>query len=325
MSGRLPQHQSHHHHHHHNHHHHQHHHHNHHHHHRQQPPASTSTSSSPIPPPSSRVLSHPSLQYRLPPASPCSSTTSQPSARPPQQDPWGTTSTPQSHAPSPLHHLQQQQQHQQRHKQKEQQQQQQYLQLSCSPGATRRPKAASECMTPTGSLSCVARHQWQQTKPRSWDNLLTTRGVGGYGFGYGFIDTIPPRGTGRAEKMRSVSTHRLRDDDKENVAVGGGSRTVRPATRSSENLVSPLDGSCFSCDCLSIDPAPLHTCLFSKPKSTESLLAPRSLHPAASDCSLAGETHTPASTRRRSRASSLADCLGASRHSPPDSDQMTHL
>ncbi|KAK8734588.1 hypothetical protein OTU49_005889, partial [Cherax quadricarinatus] len=300
VSGRQPQHLYHH------HHHHQHH----HHHHRQLLPAS-STTSSPLPT-SSRVLPPP-LQYRIPPASPCSA---QNPVRPPQEH-WSTMSSnaSQSRAPSPLHH------HRQHHHQ------QQYLQLNCSPGAIRRPKVSSECSSPaqtghtaTSSAQSVAQQQWQQCKPRSWDNLLSTRGFGGYGFGYGFIDTIPPRGAGRGDKMHSYSTHRLREDDKENMVRGGGG--VRPAPRSSENLVSPLDGSCFSCDCLNLDPAPLHTCLFSKPKSTESLLAPRSLHPAASDSSLAGESQH---TRRRSRAASLADCLGATRHSPPDRDEMTHL
>nr|XP_027228534.1 probable serine/threonine-protein kinase drkD [Penaeus vannamei] len=245
-------------------HHHHHHQHHHHHHHRQLLPAS-STTSSPLPT-SSRVLPPP-IQYRIPPASPCSA---QNPIRPPQ-DQWGAMSSTnsQSHAPSPLHH------HRQHQQQQQQLQQQQYLQLSCSPGAVRRPHVSSECSspaqtihTPLGSVPSVAQQQWQQRKPHSWDNLLSTRAFGGYGFGYGFID-IPL------------------------VELAG----VR------------------SC-------APLHTCLFSKPKSTESLLAPRSLHPAASDSSLAGD---PQHTRRRSRAASLADCLGATRHSPPDQDEMTHL
>ena len=183
------------------------------------------------------------------------------------------------------------------------------------------------------------RQQWQQQKPRSWDNLLSTRAFGGYGFGYGFIDT---KAIEKGERVKSNSTYRLRDN-KENISnelstSQKGDNDSWPKEKcstmprqkmksvpiSSENLVSPLDSSsCFSCDCISLDPPPLDMCMFSKPKSTESLLAPRSLHPAASEISLASPEATL--NRRRSRASSLADCLGGARHSPPEKDQMTHL
>ena len=37
----------------------------------------------------------------------------------------------------------------------------------------------------------------QQGKPKSWDNL-TTKAIGGYGFGYGYLDTA--KGTHSAER-----------------------------------------------------------------------------------------------------------------------------
>lgn len=182
---------------------------------------------------------------------------------------------------------------------------------------------------------------WQQDKPKSWDNLLSTKSFGGYGFGYGFIDVNSSHTSCKVTQgARSVSTNRLNEDTDaieterkcSEVWTGTeGSRTVPrhmktappPATTSSsENLVTagPDVSSCFSCDCMGLDHVPLETCVFSKPRSTESLLAP-TLHAAPSETSIVDTTVTPTPHRRRSRTSSLANCLG--KRSPPD--QMTHL
>ena len=189
------------------------------------------------------------------------------------------------------------------------------------------------------------KHQWHQQKPRSWDNLLSTRAFGGYGFGYGFIDTVSSstKSISYDGRVKSNSTHKLKDN-KENLSSSFSTKEksfdadnwakdkcstmprqrIRNLPKNSDNIVSPLvdTSSCFSCDCLSLDPPPLDMCMFAKPKSTESLLASKSIMPTASETSLDSPENTQ---RRRSRASSLADCLGGTRHSPPEKDEMTHL
>lgn len=191
----------------------------------------------------------------------------------------------------------------------------------------------------SSSKSGRQRDDWQQDKPRSWDNLLSTKSFGGYGFGYSFIDINAARPKSKvAPGARSVSTNRLNEDNDnpESESTSAevwtgveGSRTVprriRTTTNSADNLVSPPDmSSCFSCDCIGIEHTPLETCtLINKPKSTESLLAGPSLHTAASATSLVETATTPTPYRRRSKTSSLADCLGGNHHSP--TDQLTHL
>ncbi|CAH1989091.1 unnamed protein product [Acanthoscelides obtectus] len=54
--------------------------------------------------------------------------------------------------------------------------------------------------------------QYGQVKPKSWDNL-TTKAIGGYGFGYGYLDTT-------AKKTKSQGTQYVRSDSKPS---GGGS------------------------------------------------------------------------------------------------------
>lgn len=153
--------------------------------------------------------------------------------------------------------------------------------------------------------------EWIKEKPRSWDNLLSTKSFGGYGYGYGFIDTGPLKEAAQTNRVRSSSNYQLEKQEKTWPEVG--SRTIpRPKIKQSyknDSLVSPLNSSsCFSCDCLSIDPLPLEACLFANPKSSESLIAPRALIAAPSDTCLVGRDD-----RRRSRTTSLVDCLGGSR------------
>ncbi|XP_018009622.1 uncharacterized protein LOC108667143 isoform X2 [Hyalella azteca] len=189
---------------------------------------------------------------------------------------------------------------------------------------------------------------WQHAKPKSWDNLLSTKSFGGYGFGYSFIDINSARAASKAlPGARSVSTNRLNEDSAKTEPAGSmvevwsgneGSRTVprhmkttcanvsttsTGGASSAENLLSPPDlSSCFSCDCMGLEHVPLETCMFSKPKSTESLLANPNLHSTASETSIPDTSLvTPTPQRRRSRTSSLAHCLG--KRSPPD--ELTHL
>ena len=191
---------------------------------------------------------------------------------------------------------------------------------------------------------------WEQDKPRSWDNLLSTKSYGGYGFGYGFIDVNTVRISGKGSKDgKSISTHRLNEHSGDNPKTEStaddwddyeGCRTVprrlRPTTTSADNLLSPsVDASsCFSCDCIGLDhPSAIDGCMFNKPKSTESLLAGPNMMAAASETSLADHLQqqaqlTPqqaaaAAHRRRSRTSSFADCLGGNK--PSNKEQMTHL
>ena len=196
---------------------------------------------------------------------------------------------------------------------------------------------------------------WQQEKPKSWDNLLSTKSFGGYGFGYGFID-INNGANRRSSKTsrkdtRSVSTNRLNDDLEETSETVGcmkpteawaemdRSRTVprriktttavTTAATSADTLVSPVDMSCFPCECIGIDHSPLEACMFSKPKSTESLISGPNIQSAASETSLAEHSANTSQQsslyRRRSRTSSLADCLGGGNKHSSQKDQMTHL
>ena len=191
----------------------------------------------------------------------------------------------------------------------------------------------------TASPKKTNQNDWENEKPKSWDNLLSTRSFGGYGFGYGYIDiNSSSRIAPKVKKdARSVSTNRLNEDSDANVSEGKTveiwtgderSRTVprrmRNTAGSADNLISPLDiSSCFSCDCIGLDHMPLESCMFNKPKSSESLLTDPNMAPAASETSLADNVDTEIPYRRRSRTSSLADCLGGNKHS--QQDQMTHL
>lgn len=166
--------------------------------------------------------------------------------------------------------------------------------------------------------------QWMQQKPRSWDNLLSTRSFGGYGYGYGFMTSSTLKEPVLKGRFRSVSSYQLEKDKFSKNWGEDVSRTiprskVKEAHKSTENLMSPLNStsSCFSCDCLSNSHKPLDACFFAKPKSTESLLAPRSLVAAPSDTSLVVREDRE---RRRSRGASIVDCLGGGRK-----DEMTHL
>lgn len=161
--------------------------------------------------------------------------------------------------------------------------------------------------------------QWTKQKPRSWDNLLATKSFNGYGL------MVPIKDGANADRLRSFSSYQLKKDDTyEKGWNESGCKTmprskIKQRHKSTETLVSPLSSSfsCFSCDCLSINSHPLETCLFLKPKSSESLLAPKALTTAPSDTSLVGRDDR---NKRRSRTASLVDCLGGGKE-----DEISHV
>lgn len=105
----------------------------------------------------------------------------------------------------------------------------------------------------------------QYAKPKSWDNL-TTKAFGGYGFGYGYLDTATVKtysaerpgksGHGRAKTPTGTVQRRTSSST---TYSSNSSRHFQP-TKSTESLLIPaqyqsgLDAS-LSCECLD-GPAP---------------------------------------------------------------------
>ena len=102
------------------------------------------------------------------------------------------------------HHPQQQQQQQQQ--MTPQQQQQQY---------THRYHLHTAQIQPT-SYACHAQPYSIHNKPKSWDNLAM-KGYGGYGFGYGYLDTVGANK--RPQPMQSVTA-------KIQPSVAGGATNI---------------------------------------------------------------------------------------------------
>nr|CAH7754734.1 unnamed protein product [Callosobruchus chinensis] len=109
--------------------------------------------------------------------------------------------------------------------------------------------------------------QYSQVKPKSWDNL-TTKAIGGYGFGYGYLDTT-------TKKTKSQGTQYVRGDSKPSGGGSGGSggssahphytqqvhRRYFQPTKSTESLLSvpkySSEDSSLSCECLeTVSPGP---------------------------------------------------------------------
>ncbi|KAL0102327.1 hypothetical protein PUN28_018693 [Cardiocondyla obscurior] len=99
----------------------------------------------------------------------------------------------------------------------------------------------------------------QYAKPKSWDNL-TTKAFGGYGFGYGYLDTV------------TIKTHSAERPGKGSHSSGGTSRSKTPVTVQRKS--SGASGSTVYSTATS-STASRH---FQPTKSTESLLIPPGLY-----------------------------------------------
>lgn len=119
--------------------------------------------------------------------------------------------------------------------------------------------------------------QYNTVKPKSWDNLAT-KAFGGYGFGYGYIDTTPKCSSSsknRTQKSHTATQYvRITSSDKHNttnypnqpqyIQQHTQRRYFHP-TKSTESLLSvpkysseALSDSSISCECLdnSVSPGP---------------------------------------------------------------------
>lgn len=105
----------------------------------------------------------------------------------------------------------------------------------------------------------------QYAKPKSWDNL-TTKAYGGYGFGYGYVESkhlVTARKDGRSHSTRSTPCGYVKSNEKQVQTQSvylphTHYRYIHP-TKSSENLLSlpkfvstegTLSDSSLSCECL---------------------------------------------------------------------------
>lgn len=116
--------------------------------------------------------------------------------------------------------------------------------------------------------------QYNTVKPKSWDNLAT-KAFGGYGFGYGYIDTTPKcsssKNRGHTQKTSGNAQYVRIANDKHNTGCSNQTQYVQHTqrryfhpTKSTESLLSvpkysneALSDSSMSCECLdSVSPAP---------------------------------------------------------------------
>ncbi|XP_034231981.1 uncharacterized protein LOC117639971 isoform X2 [Thrips palmi] len=109
-------------------------------------------------------------------------------------------------------------------------------------------------LPPTTNLETYATtyHIYNPVKPKSWDNL-TTKGIGGYGFGYGYLETTSHRsGSQKGHSSRAYSTKIppgaacLQDSCGRQYYIVTGPLVSKS---SAENLLCRTDSS-HSCDCL---------------------------------------------------------------------------
>lgn len=109
--------------------------------------------------------------------------------------------------------------------------------------------------------------QYSAVKPKSWDNL-TTKAFGGYGFGYGYLDTSTKcsKNTNRSQKNQSTQYVRVDKHTSTSSQPQYTPHTHRryfQPTKSTESLLSvpkysneALSDSSVSCECLDASPAP---------------------------------------------------------------------
>lgn len=107
------------------------------------------------------------------------------------------------------------------------------------------------------STSYDSNIQYTPSKPKSWDNL-TTKAYGGYGFGYGYVESSRHL-VARKDSRTHTKTY-IRSNEKQvqtqNVYAQTHHRYIHP-TKSTENLLMPkystevtLSDSSLSCECL---------------------------------------------------------------------------
>lgn len=111
----------------------------------------------------------------------------------------------------------------------------------------------------------------QYAKPKSWDNL-TTKAFGGYGFGYGYLDTATVKthsaerpGKGSHSRAKTpVGTVQRKASTGSSTAYSAASTVSRHGfqpTKSTESLLIPppyqgdLDAASLSCECLDGGPS----------------------------------------------------------------------
>ncbi|XP_060520443.1 uncharacterized protein LOC132698418 isoform X2 [Cylas formicarius] len=102
--------------------------------------------------------------------------------------------------------------------------------------------------------------QYNPMKPKSWDNL-TTKAFGGYGFGYGYLDTSGstkcPKNHGSKMSHKSQTTQYVRIDKQAPQYTPHTQRRYFQPTKSTESLLAvpkysneALSDSSISCECL---------------------------------------------------------------------------
>lgn len=113
--------------------------------------------------------------------------------------------------------------------------------------------------------------QYNTVKPKSWDNLAT-KAFGGYGFGYGYIDTTPKCSSGKPRGHSQKGQYVRVSGDKHNATCSSQAQYLQQhpqrryfhPTKSTESLLAvpkysseALSDSSLSCECLdNVSPGP---------------------------------------------------------------------
>lgn len=123
-------------------------------------------------------------------------------------------------------------------------------------------------------------HIYNPVKPKSWDNL-TTKGIGGYGFGYGYLKTANHRsGSQKGHSSRGYNTKVqagagcLEDSCGRQYYIVTGPLVSKSST---ENLLARSDSS-HSCDCLDASTSSTHQFFSSDKPSKHGHLHRKQIH-----------------------------------------------